>query len=208
MTKVDKNFDQSYLNLHPYVYRQGPESDIYVLKPGEYHASNSELIRILQRRASRGTAARRRQMRTLYTWIDLNAPYFGAFTQIDLKPQSPKNQVQRPHGDCQEIQRHLRRLATGDQGLRRMAEAASERRHRRLPRPAPASPHQAAEGERLSPSPPSVATAKQADTKGRRPGRLPLLPASTLELVWIPAGRFVMGDNPHARPLRPPSRPT
>ena len=34
-------------------------------------------------------------MRTLYAWIDLNAPYYGAFTQIDLKPQSPKGQVER-----------------------------------------------------------------------------------------------------------------
>ena len=48
LTKINKQYDQSYLNLHPYVYRQGPESDIYVLKPAEFHASNSELIRILQ----------------------------------------------------------------------------------------------------------------------------------------------------------------
>ena len=94
LTKINKQYDQSYLNLHPYVYRQGPESDIYVLKPAEFHASNSELIRILQA-GHHGVEVPEEDMRTLYAWIDLNAPYYGAFTQIDLKPQSPKGQVER-----------------------------------------------------------------------------------------------------------------
>ena len=76
------------------MYRQGPESDIYVLKPAEFHASNSELIRILQA-GHHGVEVPEEDMRTLYAWIDLNAPYYGAFTQIDLKPQSPKGQVER-----------------------------------------------------------------------------------------------------------------
>ena len=82
LTKINKQYDQSYLNLHPYVYRQGPESDIYVLKPAEFHASNSELIRILQA-GHHGVEVPEEDMRTLYAWIDLNAPYYGAFTQID-----------------------------------------------------------------------------------------------------------------------------
>ena len=94
MTNIKNQYDQRYLNLHPYVYRQGPESDIYVLKPAEFHASNSELIRILQA-GHHGVEVPEEDMRTLYAWIDLNAPYYGAFTQIDLKPQSPKGQVER-----------------------------------------------------------------------------------------------------------------
>lgn len=55
LTNHKSNRDQelktstSYLNLHPYVNRQGPEADIYVMKPYEYHASTSELVKILKR---------------------------------------------------------------------------------------------------------------------------------------------------------------
>lgn len=94
LTKIERPYDESYLNLHPYVYRQGPEADIYVLRPGEYHANNSELIRILQA-GHHGVELPDKDMRTLYIWIDLNAPYFGAFTQLDLKKEAPANQVQR-----------------------------------------------------------------------------------------------------------------
>lgn len=94
LTKLERHYDQSYLNLHPYVYRQGPESDIYVLRPYEYYANNSELIRILQA-GHHGVKVPEQDMQTLYTWIDLNAPYFGAFTQLDLKKEAPQNQVER-----------------------------------------------------------------------------------------------------------------
>lgn len=33
----------------PYIYRQGPEAEMYVLKPYEYHATNSELVRVLSK---------------------------------------------------------------------------------------------------------------------------------------------------------------
>ena len=191
MTKIDKDFDQSYLNLHPYVYRQGPESDIYVLKPGEYHASNSELIRILQS-GHHGVQLPDEDMRTLYTWIDLNAPYFGAFTQIDLKPQSPKNQVQRRmeiakkySGTYVDWQQEIKDYAEWLKQHPKEAPATT--------RPAPASPTKQPKVKGF-PFAPSVATAKQAD-KGETTRTLTLAPGIDLELVWIPAGRFVMGDN-------------
>ncbi|MEG1903523.1 MAG: SUMF1/EgtB/PvdO family nonheme iron enzyme [Bacteroidales bacterium] len=68
----------SYLNLHPYVYRQGPEADMYVLRPYEYHASNSELIQMLEKGHHQVNVGKE-DMQTLCKWIDFNAPYFGTF---------------------------------------------------------------------------------------------------------------------------------
>lgn len=68
----------SYLNLHPYVYRQGPEADMYVLRPYEYHASNSELIQMLEK-GHHQVELSKEDMQTLCKWIDFNVPYFGTF---------------------------------------------------------------------------------------------------------------------------------
>ena len=69
---------QSYLNLHPYVNRQGPEADIYVMNPYEYHASTSELVRLLKA-GHHGVELTDKEWRTIYNWIDFNAPCHGRF---------------------------------------------------------------------------------------------------------------------------------
>ena len=68
----------SYVALHPYVNRQGPEADIAVMKPYEYHASTSEVVKILKR-GHHNVQLADAEWRTLYNWIDFNAPYHGAF---------------------------------------------------------------------------------------------------------------------------------
>ena len=40
---------QSYVALHPFVRRPGPESDYHLLKPLEFHADTSELVQMLKR---------------------------------------------------------------------------------------------------------------------------------------------------------------
>ena len=48
--KKDKlGYGTSYLNIHPYVHRQGGEGDMVVLQPYEYHPNTSELVRILKK---------------------------------------------------------------------------------------------------------------------------------------------------------------
>lgn len=48
--KKDKlGYGTSYLNLHPYVHRQGGEGDMVVLQPYEYHPNTSELVRMLKK---------------------------------------------------------------------------------------------------------------------------------------------------------------
>lgn len=84
----------SYLAFHPYVNRQGPEADIAVMKPYEYHASTSEMVKILKR-GHHGVKLSDQEWRTLYNWIDFNAPYHGAFTASPDKFYSCDNQIAR-----------------------------------------------------------------------------------------------------------------
>lgn len=89
--KKDSNgYGTSYLNLHPYVHRQGPEADMVVLQPYEYHVNTSELIRILKK-GHGNVNLTDKEWRTLYTWIDYNAPDKGYFNAEKITNFSCQN---------------------------------------------------------------------------------------------------------------------
>ncbi len=73
---VDYHKDTAYLALHPYIRRPGPESDLALFQPMEYHADTSELIQML-RKGHHGVQLDKEAWDRLYTWIDLNVPYRG-----------------------------------------------------------------------------------------------------------------------------------
>ncbi|MCK5862133.1 MAG: SUMF1/EgtB/PvdO family nonheme iron enzyme [Candidatus Hydrogenedentes bacterium] len=73
------NFNKSYLALHPYVRRPGPESDYHVPVPLEWHADTSELIQMLQK-GHKGVKLDDEAWDRLVTWIDLNVPDHGRWT--------------------------------------------------------------------------------------------------------------------------------
>ena len=58
--------------------RPGPESDVHVLPPMEYHSSTSELIQKLEK-GHHNVSLTREEWDRLHTWIDLNVPYHGQF---------------------------------------------------------------------------------------------------------------------------------
>ncbi|NQT87694.1 SUMF1/EgtB/PvdO family nonheme iron enzyme [bacterium] len=72
-------FSKSYVVLNPYVRRPGPESDIRMFNPMEYHASTSPLIQLL-RKGHHGVTLDAAEWERLFTWIDLNAPFWGTWT--------------------------------------------------------------------------------------------------------------------------------
>ena len=45
--RLDAHFTPSYIALHPFVRRPGPESDYHLQRPLEYHADTSELVQML-----------------------------------------------------------------------------------------------------------------------------------------------------------------
>jgi formylglycine-generating enzyme required for sulfatase activity len=72
------NFTPSYLALHPYVRRPGPESDYHLLAPMEFHADTSELIQML-RKGHYDVELDGDDWDRLVTWIDLNVPDHGTW---------------------------------------------------------------------------------------------------------------------------------
>ena len=56
-----------------HVHRQGSEADMKVLQPYEYHASTSELIRMLEA-GHQGVKLTDKEWLALTQWIDYNVP--------------------------------------------------------------------------------------------------------------------------------------
>ncbi|MCC8155201.1 MAG: SUMF1/EgtB/PvdO family nonheme iron enzyme [Tannerellaceae bacterium] len=94
--KDKRGYDTAYLNLHPYVRRQGPEADMPVLQPYEYHANTSELIRILKV-GHYNVQLTDEEWEKLYNWIDYNAPDKGYFNAVKWEgfPYKGFDQIER-----------------------------------------------------------------------------------------------------------------
>lgn len=84
------------MNLHPYVHRQGGEGDMVVLQPYEYHPNTSELVRMLKR-GHYNVQLTDKEWRTLYNWIDYNAPDKGYFNAnvLNMVPYKGFDQIER-----------------------------------------------------------------------------------------------------------------
>ncbi len=78
-TAFSANFSNSYFAFHKYFRRPGPESNGLMAKPYEYHASTSEGIQLLSK-GHHGVNLDEDSWRRLYTWIDLNVPFYGSWT--------------------------------------------------------------------------------------------------------------------------------
>lgn len=184
------HFSDSYLAFHPYFYRQGPEADMYVLTPYEFHASNSEMVQMLEN-GHHGVELTDKEWKTLYNWIDFNTPYHSAFFRISkLKVgQHGYNQVQRrkelaekyANGMAVDWQKEIRDYAAylGQQ-----------------PKPQPVKPEQkpapAVKKFKVKGWPFSADEAKDmVGNEGRR--SVEIAPGIAMNFVRIPAGTFVMG---------------
>jgi len=75
----ERGFSVSYHSLHKYVRRPGPESDFEILNPMEFHSSTSEIVQMLQK-GHHGVKLNKDDWKILYTWIDLNVPYYATWT--------------------------------------------------------------------------------------------------------------------------------
>lgn len=83
---------QAYLTLHPYVRRPGNESDIRLLGPREFEANTSPLVQMLKK-GHMGVKLSEEDWDRLITWIDLNVPFAGEWTEAE--PIPPAQLVKR-----------------------------------------------------------------------------------------------------------------
>jgi formylglycine-generating enzyme required for sulfatase activity len=73
-------FSRSYIALEPYVRRTGCEGNYQLLPPLNFHASTSELIQMLEK-GHKNVSLDEESWERLYTWIDLNVPFYGTWTE-------------------------------------------------------------------------------------------------------------------------------
>ncbi|MDO4587847.1 MAG: SUMF1/EgtB/PvdO family nonheme iron enzyme [Planctomycetia bacterium] len=66
----------AYDNIHPFVRRPGPETDMDVLPPYEYHISTSELWQMFEKNHY-NVQLDDEAKRLLINWVDFNAPWRG-----------------------------------------------------------------------------------------------------------------------------------
>jgi len=186
LTAKDKkgwgNFTRSYLALHPYVRRPGPESDYHVQVPLEFHASTSELVQMLEK-GHHGVDLDAEAWDRLITWIDLNVPDHGTWAEhktvakeLDTRRRVMQDAFANVRVDPEEIPEILYKVPEFVEPERAAPPAAGEVSAEGWPFDA------AAAGKK-------VATAGLPDTI-----TLDLGGGSTMELVLVPAGSFVMGD--------------
>jgi hypothetical protein len=77
--KTSQNYSNAYYAFHKYFRRPGPESSGTMNIPYEYHASTSEGIQLLSK-GHYGVNLDGDSWRRLYTWIDLNVPFYGSWS--------------------------------------------------------------------------------------------------------------------------------
>lgn len=183
-------FDPAYLALHPFVRRPGPESDERLQEPMEFHASTSELVQMLKK-GHHGVKLDAESWERIYTWIDLNVPNFGTWSER--------------RGGAQNF--HERRLAMRTKYANRPEnpEAIAETGR------GPVAFEKPVEAKRQTQRPPVVAgwpfdesEAKKRQAVGGGSVRRTIdIDGEKVELVRIPAGDFVMGDEDGDADARP-----
>lgn len=191
--KDEKGYGTSYLNLHPYVHRQGGEGDMVVLQPYEYHPNTSELVRMLKR-GHYNVELTDKEWRTIYNWIDYNAPDKGYFNAnvLDQMPYKGFDQIQRRieltnrYGNGagvdwkQELEDYAEYLKSQGEVVPVVPKPVKEKKQKDL-------------NVKGWPFDTAAAQALQREA-GEVRKRIGLAPGIYMSFVRIPAGEFVMGS--------------
>jgi formylglycine-generating enzyme required for sulfatase activity len=164
-------FTTSYFNLFRYTRHSGQESEMPLLTPMEFHAGTSELIMMLEK-GHYGVSLGHEAMDRLITWVDLNRPYHGTWEDIcgEKAVQAERRRaVMRQRYAGLEEDHNLVHAAFSLQTVSPM------RKQKKTPQPPSAEP-------RVGPVPKNNTL------------RLPLDDKHAMDMVYVPAGSFVMGS--------------
>ncbi|MDR2036771.1 MAG: SUMF1/EgtB/PvdO family nonheme iron enzyme [Bacteroidales bacterium] len=198
--KDKRGYGTSYLSIHPFINRQGPEADMPVLVPYEYHASTSELVRLLKN-GHYNVKLTDEEWRSLYNWIDFNAPDKGRFVanplngieQISRRQELGKKYADGVYVDWQkELEDYAAFLKTKGEIKPEMPEPVKKKDEKEVK--VKGWPFDAKQVTEM------LATEKEIRKE------ITLAPGITMVFVRIPAGEFVMGSNNGSNNNRPVSR--
>lgn len=187
--RIDKfsGFGESYLKLHPFIHRQGPEAEMEVLNPYEYHASVSPLIKLLKT-GHHGVELTEKEWSTLYNWIDFNAPYHSKFKANAFKG------VEQISRRTELTEKYAGAGVDWQAEIRSYADYLGKQ-----PKPSPVKPVQKepkVKDINVKGWPFDRAEAKSKQDKEQQTKKsIELAPGITMNFARIPAGQFVMGSN-------------
>ena len=187
-------FSVGYYEMSRYVRRPGIESDYHLLEPMEFHADTTQLVQLIKK-GHHGVQLDEEAWDRLVTWIDLNAPYHGTWGEELDKPG-----VQR------ERRRELLKLYGGnDDDPEDVPDIAHYPVEPIVPTTCDdAGPQPVCDGW---PFDAAEARRRQVAAGPTTSRTIPLADGLDVELVLVPAGRFVMGSR-HGAPDERPQRVT
>ncbi|MFR9575591.1 MAG: SUMF1/EgtB/PvdO family nonheme iron enzyme, partial [Rikenellaceae bacterium] len=178
------SYSESYLALHPYVRRQGPEADIAVLQPYEYHASTSHLIRMLEL-GHHGVKLTPFEWSRFTQWIDYNVPEKGVYPLV-TEYKGVEQCARRTE---------LHNKYAGGLGVDWKKELEDYTTY------LAAKPAEVPVAEKVAKRAAKVKAVKvngfpfTPDPKSNKSRSVELTKGVKINFVWIPAGEFVMGSN-------------
>ena len=170
----------SYVELHPYVRRNGPEGDYHTLTPLEFHAHTSLLVQML-RKGHHNVKLDAEAWDRLITWIDINVPAYGTYHEV---APIPSNFEKRRY-------EAKKKYANVDEDIEAIPNV--ERQPIIYVQPSPEAPRPEPVTVAGWPFATDKAQAMQA-ALGETDLRLDLGHSVRLELKKVPAGEFAMGD--------------
>lgn len=184
-------YTPAYDALIPYVRRPNIEDGAGLLRPGEYHADTSELIQLLQK-GHYGVELDSEDWDRLVTWIDLNAPCHGTWQDVAPVPRgADRRRAELTGSPCPVPEQELTAKPNS-------VGAADDQRPRRSLSARPAQPtrtraERRAEIQEVLDQHAELigASAEEEDPPTRT---VEIAEGVDMELVRIPAGRFLMGD--------------
>lgn len=179
-----EGFDQSYLDLMRYVRRSGPESNQHMLSPLEFHSSTSELMQLLEK-GHKGVKLDKQSMDILRTWIDLNVPYHGVWTEV-YKKIPWNDHKRREWALAKYANRHDDQNAINyDGGIQEFVA------------PQPAKNHMSAKKPKVDgfPFDAAAASAKRDALKLPKEIVVDMGKGVQMRFTLVPNGKFVMGTN-------------
>ncbi|MDT8300136.1 MAG: SUMF1/EgtB/PvdO family nonheme iron enzyme [Sedimentisphaerales bacterium] len=176
-------FEPSYVTLRSFARVGGLESDLRLLAPGEFSANTTELVQMLKK-GHHGVRLDSEAWQRITTWIDLNAPCHGTWTEIVGREKTQNDNMRRLD---------LRKLYGGTVEDPEVYPQMPERKIAPV-EPAPLTKPKL-EIPRVPEWPFDATEAQRRQTAaGQTNWMIDLGNGIKLEMVLVPAGRFVMGD--------------
>ncbi|MFI3331153.1 MAG: SUMF1/EgtB/PvdO family nonheme iron enzyme [Rikenellaceae bacterium] len=191
--KDQLGFGPAYMNLMPYVRRQGGEGDMAVLNPYEYHPNTSELIRMLEK-GHYNVKLTDEELRRIYAWIDHNAPDKGNFDQNQPKRMPyDRNPLKDPYARRIE----LKNKYAGGMGVdwkKEIADYAEFLKAKGEITPVMPEPMAAVKVKNVKAKGFPFSAEEAKAMQGSETKTIEVAPGVNMTFVRIPSGEFVMGS--------------